>query len=490
MNLGESIRSGTQWLLTGRVFEQGLSFVFGVILARLLVPEDFGLVATVGIFTGLAGQFLTGGMNAALIQAKEINERDYQVVFTLQLISCALVYAFFFAIAPWFAIWFDNKLYTDLLRVSAISFILRPFDYVPRSKLRREMRFKAIVSIQFVTLPCGGLVSVLLAFNGMGFWSLVWGGLAGAMISIMLCQWVACWRPRIYFRTEVAKRLGSYGVKVAITDILEYVRVQSSKLLVSRFLGAAELGLYNRALSLSEIAPGIICTSAYQTVFRGLSKVQDNKDTSKYIYFRTITLTAVYTLPFSIGLFWIAEPFIRVVYGEKWLPSALPLQILSQSAVFYCITTASRAVIAAQNQLFRQMQVQLECLAVIVISAWIGLKWGLVGIAWAVLLGSVYYSLRLLKVASRSIEGNFRNLMQALKPSLLLNAILLSILFLADRLLAYWQVGHPVLYLLGMVSAGSLSYALAFLYLPIASLETETRRWRKFLRLEIGKQPI
>src|SRR5579872_4965554 len=142
MSLGESIRHGAKWLLGGNVASQALQFAFGVVLARLLVPADFGTLVTVQIFTGLAGFVSGGGMGQALIRAKEAKREDFQVVFTVQLALGLLVYVVFFIMAPAFAHWYDNPLYKDLFRVSAITFLLRPFSNMPNAWLTREMRFK------------------------------------------------------------------------------------------------------------------------------------------------------------------------------------------------------------------------------------------------------------------------------------------------------------------------------------------------------------
>lgn len=142
MNLGQSIRGSSAWLFIGSTGSQVLTFLFGIVLARLLVPADFGILLTISIYTGIAGFVAGGGMGQALVRAKEAAKKDYDIVFTLQLIIGSLIYTTFFFSAPWFAKWYDTPLYTELLRVSALSFIFRPFVNLPGSILQREMRFK------------------------------------------------------------------------------------------------------------------------------------------------------------------------------------------------------------------------------------------------------------------------------------------------------------------------------------------------------------
>ncbi|MBE0437667.1 MAG: oligosaccharide flippase family protein, partial [Methylomicrobium sp.] len=144
MQLGASIRSGTLWLFTGNVSQRALEFFFGIILARLLVPADFGLLVMTQVFTGFAGFIAGGGMGQALVQSKDISTNHFQVVFTLQLLICSAIYSVFYFVSPYIALWLDNPIYTDLLRVSTLNFLIRPFINISRAKLSRDMRFKSI----------------------------------------------------------------------------------------------------------------------------------------------------------------------------------------------------------------------------------------------------------------------------------------------------------------------------------------------------------
>ena len=482
MNLGESIRHCAKWMLGGQIASQAIQFIVGVILARLLLPADFGTLVTVQIYTGLAGFLAGGGMGQALIRAKDAKLEDFQVVFTLQLATGILIYALFFIASPSFASWYNNPVYIDLLRVSAISFLLRPFSNVPTAWLIREMRFRQRVLIDLVLAPVTSAVPIILAWQHFGVWSLVIGGLASMAVTIVALFIVTPFRPAARFNAALTKELALYSFKVTSNDIVSYIRGQTPNFILGRLQGPAIVGLFNKADSLAKM-PSLVSGSIYDSVFRGLAKTQDDKDTSRYLYFRTITLLTVYMLPMYVGLTWLAEPFVRFVYGANWLQSATPLSILSLGGVFVCIGHPSGAVLAAHNWLGREIVIQAITLALVAIACVVGIHWGLVGVSWGLLAAWAYSTLHMNWLASRCIGAKFKELFLSLGPGALLNAILCIALFLIDQLVPpHLREQVPVVYLLLMSAGGATVFALCFLFLPIPALASESAKWRKALR--------
>jgi teichuronic acid exporter len=484
MKLGESIRKSTSWVLAGKASNGLFGFAIGVILARLLVPADFGMIVTIQIFTGMAGFVATGGMGEALVQARHVEDRDYYVVFTIQALICMAIYGFFFVIAPWFALWFDNPLYTDLLRISALNFLLRPFDTNPKSRLKRAMRFKAITIISIVGTILSGAVSILMALQDMGPMSLIMGGLTGSVSSIIMLYAITRKRPGIHFNKAVARRLGGFGIKMSLNGIVFYLRSQTSNFIISRLSGPAMLGLYNKADSMSKLPASTISNAAYQTVFRALAKIQDNIDQSAYVYLRTVTLVTVYTLPFYVGLLWLAEPFITFVYGEKWSAAGPPLAILATTGLFRCVSNASGAVSAARNRLGYELRIQIESWGLLTVGCLIGFQWGLTGIAWGVVPSFIYTSLRMARLATDSLQMRMGSLLPALKPAFLLNIALGVTLAVTDLMLpGDLDATSPGIYLGSMTLVGGMVYGGLFLFAPIEALASESQRWRRNLRL-------
>jgi len=481
MSKSQSIRAGSAWILSGNAALQLLQFVVGIVLARLLSPADFGALVTIQVFTGIAGFVASGGMGQALVRAKNVEPLHFQVVFTVQLISGCVIYSVFWWSAPLLASAYDTPVYRELVRVSALGFIIRPFINVPSSWLQREMRFRRRTVLQLLSLPIGSLASIVLAARGHGPWSLVWGGLISSVTLAVLSVGTYPGFVRFRFREEIFKELGAYSAKLTLNDVTSYLRNQTSNFLLGALAGASSVGLYNKADSLAKL-PQTISGAVYDPVFRGLSRLSGDLGQARQLYYRAITLLAVYMLPLYFGLIWLAEPFILLVYGEKWLPAATPLKILCAGGVFACVGHPAGAVLAAHNWLGRELVVQLNATALVAAACIGGLRWGLEGVACGALLAWGYSTLHLLVLCNRCIGTRATDVLRSLAPALGLATAMNAALFVAHETLGEFMGGtHSASYLFAMTFAGLLVYGGCFLLVPIPAVASEAARWRSVL---------
>lgn len=481
MSVGQSIRSGVKWLMAGKIGNRFMEFAFGVILARLLVPADFGMIATIAVFTGFVGMFTSGGMGQSLIRAKTVDTNDFTAVFTLQLAMGVVVYLLFFMAAPWIAQYFDNPLYTDLLRVSALSFLLRPFLTMRNSWLNREMKFKSRSIVDVASGLVTGVTGTLMAWIGMGVWSLI---LSGLLAGLFKNFWLAHLTPlklRLNLDISTMRKHSAYGFKVVANDFVSHMRSEIKNLILSKLSGPAFLGLFNKAESLSRLPNQLIMSSTMEPVFRAMSKVQDDLDQTKHLFYRTITLLMAYTTPIYVLLWWVSEPFIGVVYGEKWVQAGAPMSILATAGVFLNIIFPCGVVLAAQNRLGQEMLAQFVNLLAIVAACLIGLNWGLEGVAWGVVLSHALMAIHFYWLVYRTLPTRVGDLIRAAAPGLFLSTLLLGVLTLIDLLFGAQKTAAPLLYLLVMSFCGGLFYAAVFLFIPISALQAETTRWRQKL---------
>ncbi len=479
MSVGQSIRSGVKWLFLGNVGSRFLEFAFGVALARLLVPADFGMLVTISVFTGFAGMIMSGGMGQSLIRAKEANEDEFNAVFTMQLALGIAIYLVFFFTAPLIGEYFRNPLYADLIRVSTLVFFLRPFAFMQNAWLNREMDFKKRSITGFIAGAISGIASVLMAWSGMGVWSLILSGLMGALSTNIMLALITPLKLRLNFDTTTMRRHSAYGFKITTNDFLSYLTMESKSLIISKLAGPAFLGFFNKSESLSRIPNQLFMSATIQPVFRAMSKVQNDLDQTKYMFYRAITLLMVYTTPLYVGLWWVAEPFIRVVYGEKWLPVAEPLRILVIAGILFNILGPCGVLLDAQNRLTQEMQALIVRLAVTITACLIGLSWGLTGVAWAILFTHVFSTTYYYILVRRTIPTRPKELLGAITPGLALNALLFTALGAAHYALGDIRTSLPLVYLLLMVLVGAIAYIAAFLFLHLPAIGSEVERWRR-----------
>lgn len=472
-------------MFVGNSGNQILAFLFGIVLARLLAPEDFGVLLTIQVFTGLAGFVSGGGMGQALVRAKEATKQDYDIVFTLQLGIGCLIYAGFFFAAPWFAKWYDTPLYTDLLRLSALSFIFRPLVNLPSSMLYRHMRYKAQTVVGITSLLVSSSTSILMAWLGYGVWSLIWGGIAGSIYSAAVLIPLTRWRPGFSLEFRRGRDIARYGILVSANDIVGYLRNQVSIFILSRTLGPASVGLYNKGESLARMPHSFITGSVYHVLFRSMAAEQDNLDKCRYLFFRSIALVAVYATPFYVGLLWLAEPLIRGVYGEKWVAAAGPLMILAFAWPFWLMDNLSGAVLAAQNWLHRELPVQIATLFITALGIIIALPFGIEGVAWAIVGTAVYSAFHLYWLATRCLRAKLSGFFNAVAPAVILNGLLALVLFSTDTIMSTSIRENDFAYMALMGVTGGAFYILSFLYLPFRSLGAERERWK--IRLKLTK---
>lgn len=484
MNAPQSIRGSAQWLFAGNLGGRGLGFIFGVILARLLLPEDFGLLVTVQIFTGVVGLIASGGMGQALIRSEEATQRDFNVVFTMQFAICTLIYIFFFFIAPYFARWYDEPIYADLLRVTALNFLLRPLFGAHHIWLHRNMRFKVRSILGFISYFLTSISSVWMAWIGMGVWSLVFSGLLGSLVLWAMLAYQTPLRLTFTFDSRSASRLGGTGVKFASLDIVDYLREQINNFIIGRVAGPAAVGLFNKADSLARLPFRTISSSVQQPVFRALAIEQNNQDRSKYLFLRTVTLLFFYTFPAYIVLSWLAEPLIVVIYGSKWVGAAAPMSILACALALSSFTNPARALLEAQNRLTKVLSVMITSLLLNGAACTIGIQWGLTGAAWGVLIAWIYTCIYFALLVHQCIQIGIQDIIRAVRPGFIVGMITFGGLLCAQILCTELQIErtNPLFLLISLALSG-ICCAGTIIFIPLNGVAEESIRWRKILKL-------
>ena len=477
-----SLRKNTLWVFTGNVSLNVIRFLFGIVLARLLLPQAFGIVVTISVFTGVLSLVSNGGMGEALVQAKTVERDDFNIVFTVQVLISLFIYAALYLISPFFSRYFNDEIYLYLLPVSALSFLLRPFVNTQMAILRRGMRFREISIINIVTLIGSSIASIIFAYFGFDVWSLIWGGLIGSVIKMILMFPVTNWQPRPNFKIKNAKRLASYGAKNTTNQLIIYARKQLGNLLISRSLGPSALGFFNKGDSLGQIPLMIIGGSAYQTVLK-------DHNQSRYLYLQTLTLVCFYTFPIFIGWAWLAKPFLYLIYGKNWLGAEFPLQIFCLIGILRCLVIPSGAVIAARDKLKIDILLQSISLVLLLIGILIGLRWGLNGVILGTIPSIVFYSFSSVRLACKTLQLNASDILKAIAPAVKLSIGMNITIVLAGLSLYNGKIPYDSwIEFCILITVGAVTYSGLFLLITPKSLEIEAQKWKNVLTLRFCKK--
>jgi O-antigen/teichoic acid export membrane protein len=343
------------------------------------------------------------------------------------------------------------------------------------------MRFKELtINSFFATLGSSG-ISVLMAALGYGVWSLVIPGLLGPIFSAVTLSVRARWAPRLSVNREAARRLSGFGMKFMVNNLLIHLKQQTSNFILGKLFGPSIVGLYNRALSTADAPRHFIGGSAYDALFRGLASMDDQPGKVQYIFLRSTTLLALYTMPCYVLLWWLADPGIVLLYGPKWEPSIEPLRILAISG-FLAFGSAG-ALVAAKNRLGREIWINLETWALMIVAILVGAPFGMAGAAWAVLAVRVYGTLRINRLALRTANVKWMTILRAVLPAYKVAGVMWAYMFVShEALLKSIKADNPLSYVIAMALVGGAAYALAFLWGGSTELESEARRWKNTAR--------
>lgn len=319
---------GMFWSLVENFGLQAVQFLVSIILARLLYPEQFGLIGMLALFIGLAQSLVNSGFGSALIQKKDANHLDACSIFYFNLLMSVALTGLLFLCAPLIAQFYGEPILTTLTRLLSLNVIISAFGLVPAVLLIKRMDFKALVKVSFVSVGVSGVLGGALAVNGMGVWSLAIMSLAGTLIRAVLLWHSSRWRPAWAFDLNSLKTMFPFGSRMLVYGLLETFFQNIYYPLFGRFYSAAVVGYYARAQSMqaSFVQPSVYALS--RVMFPALAPLQDDLVRLRQAYRKIMTTVVFFHFPLMIGLVVVAGPLITLLMTERWAPSIPLFQLL------------------------------------------------------------------------------------------------------------------------------------------------------------------
>ncbi len=341
---------GIKWVGISEIFIRIFQYGTTIVLARILSPDDFGLVGITLVFTQLAHVLFDFGFSSALIQKKEIRPAHFSTTFVTSIISAFIYGSIVFSVAPNIADFFGNPVLSPMLKILSVIFFFYAFAVIPVVRMQKEMRFKRYGLVQTISVFVYGIITITSALAGAGVWSFIYGILAEQFVLMILSNIFAWWKFDFSFSKTAFKELFNFGSNVIGTRFVAFLNRNAPIFIIGKVLGTTALGYYNIAYQLVEFPVQRISKNVLKVMFPAFSKLQDNHQEFRNLYKTTIYHLLLILMPVFVGLILIAPSLIELLYGEKWLPAVLPLQLLCAAGLFRSIWVSTSVVFLSKGE--------------------------------------------------------------------------------------------------------------------------------------------
>lgn len=341
-----------------RFSAKGLGFIIGIILARLLSPDDFGLISIMMVFINLSLAIIESGLNTALVQSKEADDKDYSTVFYISALLAAVMVVVIFFSAPFIASYYKSSSLILPLRVYALSLFFGAFNSIQLAKVQREMLFKQQLKCSVVATALSGALGIVLAYMGAGLWALVAYYFAQTILYCISLSVVVRWLPRSRFSLSSARRLYGFGIRMLATSLLTALYNDLRTLIIGKRFSTGDLGFYTRGQQFTTVV-SVNMDSALQTVmFPVYSRAQDDREQLRAMLRRSVSVAAAVIFPLMLGMSAVAEPMVRLLLTEKWLPCVIFIKLLCIGDAALPITSTNLVALKAMGE--SRVYVRLE----------------------------------------------------------------------------------------------------------------------------------
>ncbi len=467
---GRAIR-GIRWTMLEQVGRQVLQLVQIVVLARLLTPEAFGLVAMVLVFQQFIQIFATFGFGAALIQRKDLKQEHATSVFWFNVAVGGLLTLLFAASAPLLGWFFKEPLLVDLALFTSVALLLSSFNIVQRSILQKDLQFRALTIIELAGLGVSTALAIALAWSGYGPWALVAQVVALPVVSGVLLWWTSSWRPVGRPSGAALKELLHFSANAFGSRVMAYWSYNLDNLLIGKLLGTTLLGIYTRAYAILLQPVANFGSMVSRVLFPAYAKAQDNHPVLRKAHAKVLRVTAVMAVPATLGLTVVADAFTLTLFGPQWTDVAPLLRLMAVASLAVVIRNLFGNLFLSQGRPDLQLKLGLVARVVAIAGIVIGVQWGLEGVAWALMIVAFANGIPQVMLAARLIDFPLGDLARAFAPPLAAAVPMLGAAWwVGDQL-----TGHFALWvLLAQAAAGAL------VYLPALHFG-RARGWRELL---------
>lgn len=365
-SLKNKTKKGLAWSMIERFATQGVQFLFGIILARLLSPDDYGIITMPLVFLAIAQCIIDSGFSTALIRKPELTEDDLSTAFYFNIGIGILCYAVLFFSSPLIADFYHTPILSSLLKVTALAVLFNPLCAVQQAILTRKIDFKtqAIVSLSGAILS--GIVGLSMAYNGFGVWSLVFQQVGGYLIRTILLWILGKWKPKRKWSWESFHYLWGFGSKMLGSGLLDTIYNNIYPIVIGKYFSAQDLGNYTRAQQFSSLPSSNVTGVLQRVTFPVLSSIQNEDERLAKNYRKILKLSAFLVFPMMLMLSAIANPLVRILLTDKWIGCVILLQIVCFQMMWYPIhaINLNLLTVKGRSDLFFRLEVLKKIIGV------------------------------------------------------------------------------------------------------------------------------
>jgi len=426
LGLRDKALKGLFWSFTDNSVSKGINFIAGVFLARLLSPREFGLIGMLALFIGVSETIINSGFGLALIRKNDSRQVDYNSVFFFNVSLSIIIYFILFTCSGYISGFFNEPVLEDILKVLSIIVIINAFGLVQNSILIKNLDFKTIAKITFISSVLSGTISILLAYKGFGVWSLVVKTLISSAVTSISLWILNKWRPTMEFSSRSFIEMYRFGYKLLLSSLLYTTYINIYKFVIGKVYSADELGYYTRAEQFQVLPSSNISGIIQKVTLPLLTNIKDDRLSLKSNYRKMIQATMFLTFTLMIGMAAVAEPMIKVIIGDAWLPAVPYLQILCFVGMFSPLHTLNLNILFldGRSDLGLKLEIYkiLIAIPVILLGIFFGIKIMLTGMVFHAVISYYLNS----SISGKLIEYPVREQVRDILPSFII-ALLMGI---------------------------------------------------------------
>ena len=457
--MGDSIKkktaSGFAYKFAERVGAQGISFLIQIILARILMPEEYGLIALVTVVITICDVFVTYGFGNSLVVNKESDSKDFSTCFYFGLALSAVLYTIVFFGSPLIAKFYNNELLTPVIRVMALRIPIASVNSVQHAYVQKHMWFKKFFYATLIGTVASGIIAVIMAYAGFGVWALVEQYLGNVLIDTTCLWFIVGWRPTMEFSWKRLKAIYDYGWKILAVGLIDTFYGQLRNLIIGKKYSSEDLAYYNRGYRFPSFGMRLIEPTVNVVLFPALSQCQDDQQQMRDITRKVMMASTFIISPVMVGLAVVAKPLVLVLLTEKWLPCVIYLQIGCLANLFRPNQFINNCVVRVSGDSALLLKLDILKKAIGLVILLVSMQFGVFWIAFSLVF--FYFISMIINIAPNRRILNYGYLAQAkdfiknLIPALVMGACVYPISFL-DL--------HPIVLLVLQIPSGVLIYWL------------------------------